>query len=51
MEIIDYEIEEIKKIVERVINNSKIIVCMNTLVIRLNAHTNLLQNKPMMIGL
>lgn len=32
MDVIDYEVEEINKIVERVINNAKIIVCMNSLV-------------------
>lgn len=32
MDVIDYEVEEIHKIVERVICNSKIIVCMKSLV-------------------
>lgn len=32
MDVIDYEVEEISKIVERVICNSKIIVCMKSLV-------------------
>lgn len=32
MDVIDYEVEEINKIIERVISNAKIIVCMNSLV-------------------